>query len=74
MNGLNDKKEPFDRSLSIGMQGDNMDLFSFLLFFFVVVPLVLLNLHNIQKREKEILDLLKETNRLLIEVTNDKRP
>lgn len=51
-----------------------MDPLTFILFFFVVVPLLLINLHNIQKREKEILDLLKETNRLLIEVTNDKRP
>lgn len=50
-----------------------MDLFSFILFFFVVVPLLLINLHNIQKREKEILDLLKETNRLLAEDKNDER-
>lgn len=34
---------------------------------------ILINLHNVQKREKEILDCLKETNRLLSEVVNDKK-
>lgn len=50
-----------------------MDPLSFILFFVVVAPLILINLHNVQKREKEILDCLKETNRLLSEVVNDKK-
>jgi hypothetical protein len=36
----------------------------------VVVPLILINLNNMRKRDIEMRDLQKETNRLLTEITS----
>jgi hypothetical protein len=44
------------------------DPISFFLFFFVVVPFILINLNNMRKRDIEMRDLQKETNRLLTEI------
>lgn len=46
------------------------DPVSFILFFFVVVPFILINLNSMRKRENEMRDLQKETNRLLTEIAN----
>lgn len=50
-----------------------MDPLSFVLVFLVVVPFVLMHLQNKQKREKEMLELWKETNRLLAEIVNGRK-
>jgi len=44
------------------------DPLSFLLFFFVVVPFLLIHLQNKRKSDKELLALQKESNRLLAEI------
>jgi len=49
------------------------DPISFVLFFFVVVPLILINLNNMRKRDTEMRDLQKETNRLLTEIASNLR-
>jgi len=45
------------------------DPLTFILFFLVVVPFILIFLQNKKKTDKEITDLLKETNRLLSEIS-----
>jgi hypothetical protein len=47
------------------------DPISFFLFFFVVVPLILINLNSMRKRDIEMRDLQKETNRLLTEIASN---
>lgn len=47
------------------------DPISFVLFFFVVVPLILINLNNIRKRDIEMRELQRETNRLLTEIASN---
>jgi len=47
------------------------DPISFFLFFFVVVPLILINLNNMRKRDIEMHNLQKETNRLLTEIAGN---
>jgi len=49
------------------------DPLSFILFFLVVVPFVLIHLHKQRIFNKEILDQQKETNRLLQELTTGLR-
>lgn len=44
------------------------DPISFILFFFVVVPLILINFNNMRKRDLETQNLQRETNRLLAEI------
>jgi len=44
------------------------DPISFILFFFVFVPFILIHLQNKRKTDKEIINLLRETNRLLSEL------
>lgn len=44
------------------------DPISFVLFFFVVVPLILINMNNMRKRDLETQNLQRETNRLLAEI------
>ena len=46
-----------------------MDAASFILFFFVVVPFIVMNLHNQRRLTRELLAAQKETNRLLAEIT-----
>jgi len=46
------------------------DPISFILFFFVVVPFILIHIHNKRKLDNEMLELQKETNRLLTEIAN----
>lgn len=46
------------------------DVLSFFLFFLVFVPWVLIHLQNIRKSQKEMLDRMQETNRLLAEIAN----
>ena len=41
---------------------------SFVLFFFVVVPLILINFNSMRKRDLETQNLQRETNRLLAEI------
>lgn len=45
-----------------------IDLISFVLFFFVVVPLILINMNNMRKGDIEMQNLQRETNRLLAEI------
>jgi hypothetical protein len=44
------------------------DPISFILFFLVFVPFVLVYFQNKRKTDKEIINLLRETNRLLSEL------
>lgn len=46
------------------------DPVSFFLFFLVVVPFVLIFFQNKRKTDRQMIDLLKETNRLLAEVNS----
>lgn len=45
-----------------------MDLISFILFFLVVVPFTLIFFNHQRKANREIIELQKETNRLLGEI------
>jgi ABC-type sulfate transport system permease subunit len=45
-----------------------IDPISFFLFFLVVVPLVLIFFQNKRKTDKEMIDQLKETNRMLADI------
>ena len=47
-----------------------MDIVSFVLFFFVVVPFLLIYLSRKRKLDLEMLASQKETNKLLIELLN----
>ena len=47
---------------------ENMDIISFGLFFFVVVPLGLIYLTRKRKMDEKILASQDETNRLLVEL------
>jgi hypothetical protein len=45
-----------------------MDPISFIMFFFVVVPFVLIHLFRQRKSTQELIELQKETNKLLSEL------
>lgn len=47
------------------------DFIFLILFFLVVVPLLLINFDNLRKRDIEMQNLQKETNRLLNEIAGD---
>lgn len=48
------------------------DPISFFLFFLVLVPFILIYFQNTRKAHKEIIDLMRETNRLLSEIADKK--
>jgi len=48
------------------------DPISFILFFLIFVPFLLMNFNNVRKSQKEIVALLRESNRLLAEIANKK--
>jgi hypothetical protein len=54
--------------LSHEWKEENMDIVSFVLFFFVVVPLVLIFFSRKRKFDEQILASQKETNQLLAEL------
>jgi hypothetical protein len=47
-----------------------MDPISFFLFFFVFVPFILIHMNKQRKAAQELIELQKETNRLLAEIVS----
>jgi hypothetical protein len=47
-----------------------MDPISFFLFFFVFAPFILIHMNKHRKAAQELIELQKETNRLLAEIVS----